>query len=59
MKRKLIDMLPLLVMSFFTGEMVLFVLFVLNLPYLLIAYIPLFACIVLLIILYFRRKEAD
>jgi len=47
-----------LVLSFFTGEMALIVLFILKQSYLLIAYIPLFTCIVILTVLYLRKKVA-
>ena len=59
MRKRLIDLLPLVVMAFFSIEMILFVVFVLKLPYLLVAYIPLVSCIFILIILYLRKKEVD
>jgi type IV secretory pathway VirB3-like protein len=55
MKKSLIDLIPLFVMAFFTIEMTAIVLIILNNPLILLAYIPLYICIIYLII--FRKKE--
>ncbi|MHA1265312.1 MAG: hypothetical protein ACTSRS_08780 [Candidatus Helarchaeota archaeon] len=59
MKRKVLELLPYFVMWFFSIEMVIFVLFALKTPQLLIAYIPFFFALFLLLIIIIRRKRAD
>jgi hypothetical protein len=46
-------------MAFFTVEMTLIVLVILNAPILLLAYIPIYICIAILIILKRRKKEGE
>jgi hypothetical protein len=59
MKKTLIELIPLFVMAFFTVEMTLIVLVILNAPILLLAYIPIYICIAILIILKRRKKEGE
>lgn len=59
MNKRLIDLIPLFVMAFFTIEMTLIVLIILNNPLILLAYIPLYACIIFLIIIHRRKEKAE
>ena len=56
MKKRLFDLIPLLVMIVFSFEVTLFVLVLLNLPILLLAHIPFYLCIVLFVIKKLREK---
>jgi hypothetical protein len=60
-KKGIIDLLPLFVLIFFTLEMTFIVLLILGLSYihLLLAYIPIYASIIILILLKLRHKEED
>ena len=59
MKKTVIELIPLFVMAFFTIEMTFIVLIILKDPILLLAYIPIYFCIVLLIFLTRRKKEGE
>jgi predicted neutral ceramidase superfamily lipid hydrolase len=59
LKMKRVDLLPLIVMAFFSIEMALFVVFVIKSPIILIAYIPLVVCIFILIILHLKKGEVE
>jgi len=59
MKKTLIDLIPLFVMAIFIIEMTVIVLIILNNPIILLAYIPLYACIIFLIIFHIRKKETE
>jgi hypothetical protein len=59
MKKGLIDLIPLFVMAFFTIEMTFIVLFILDDPAILSAFIPIYACIIFLAMFHKKKKREN
>ncbi len=59
MKKGLIGLIPLFVMAFFTIEMTFIVLFILDDPAILFAYIPIYTCIFFLAMFHKKKKREN